>query len=227
MAKLGRKNKMRMKKKSLSSKQTKAVKAIVKKTVAQSEETKYFPYTAVHEPLLYQLTSWNLFYHGAAHGTNNNQFIGDKLNWRGVCVKWTAQNVYLDVNYIWVDQPILFDLYIIASDIYKTTSSLTLADISTSTNTTNPSLFFADPGTKILYKKTHSITLDRGNATVQRKTLAGKIWLKRNQMLTFNDFTKDRTFKNGKNYYFAVVNKSASGLRFTLDFTWQNYFKDA
>lgn len=220
----------RGRKKGLSKRQTNAVKSIVKRTLNRNIETKFFPYVATAQLSTYgSIVSWNLFYHGVSAGTGNNALIGDKLNWRGICIKYQLSNRFLDTQWNYNAQPVLIEIMLIETDTYKTSASLAITDFANPT-TNDPAMYFVDGATKVLAKKTLSIKPDVfpvGSGTAQRVTLNGKMWVKRNQIIEFNDLSKDYTLSKGKSYYFVVLHKSLAAEKCTIDFTWQNYFKDA
>lgn len=220
----------RSRKKGLSKRQTNAVKSIVKRTLNKNIETKFFSYVATAQLSNYgSLVSWNIFYHGVGPGIGNNGLIGDKLNWRGICIKYQLSNRFLTTGWNYNAQPVLLEIMIIETDTYKTSQSLVITDFANPT-TNDPAMYFVDGATKVLAKKTLSIKPDVfpvGQGTAQRVTLNGKLWLKRNQLIEFNDLPKDYTLSKGKSYYFVVQHKSLASEACTIDFTWQNYFKDA
>lgn len=218
----------RVSKKPLAKKTINAVKRIVNKAINKNIETKFIPYSASGQLNNYgSCLSWNLFYHGIDQGNTNNTIIGDKIEWRGIAIKYVITNRYLDTTYVYNSQPVVVDLLLLETDTLKTSTSLVISDLSSST-TNDANTFFMDPATKVLMKKTVRIYPDRGSATVQQRQVNGKLWLKRKQILQFTDFGKyDYKLAKNKYYYFMAIHKSISNEKCSIDFTWQNYFKDA
>lgn len=229
MAKIARQSKMRKTqkkaKKSLTNKQVKAVKSIAKRVVASEEETKFFPYTTSKVCTNGSLTSWNLFYHGVSTGTTNNTLIGDKLEWRGVKIKYVIQNTP-DGGTNWNQNPFIVHMMIVGTPVYKALTSLTQSELQTDTNTYF-GLGYLQPDAKMLFKKTITINPGDNNGTPDKTLKTGSMWLSRRQKLTYTDLIND--YKLTKlNYYFLIfVESAATGNVCTVDFTWQNYFKDS
>lgn len=224
--KFARKGRYQPYKKGLSKKQYNAVKAVVKRQVTKTEETKFFKYAADFTLTgSNNLISYNLFYYSSA-GTSNNQMIGDKLRWKGICVKYAIRNADFTTGFVWKDQPVIIDMYLLRTNVYKTTTSLTLAEIFNESGS-DPNIGFLNNSTKCLAKRTLRITPDRGSATPQQKILNGKIWLKRNQIISFKDFGTSYDLKDGRNYYLMFVNRSPTSEKSYIGFSWQNYFTDS
>jgi len=238
MAKLGRNNKMRRrtvtKRKALTKKQLTAVKNVAQAVVRKNEETKYFVYNANFDvngifggggvPV-----SYNLFYHGVTRGVGNNQLVGDKLRWKGVAVRYRMINgAYIAGSWTFQNQPVIVDMLILSTNVYKTTTSLTLSEICNDT-TSDQNLYYLNPSTKLLYKKTLVIKPDRGNATAQTSLINGKVYVKRNQMLEYQDFEASYNLKGTKNYYLMFIPRSPSGSTYlgNISFAVQNYFTDS
>lgn len=228
MAKLSRANQMQAKKrvrrqKALNKSQAKAVKSIVKKVTASQEETKYFTYgtSLVPSSTGTGLTSYNLFYHNASQGVTNNTLIGDKLNWRGLKVKWSVLN---NTGSAWFDTPFTIVMAVIATKKYAAVTSLALDDIRDDTSS-QTNRFFLNEQSKMLYKKEIRVSQAK---TGDRKRITGNFWLKRNQMLKYKDFTTNHELKD-MNYYLCFWaydehNLLTSG---SIYFVYKNYFKDA
>jgi len=228
MAKLGRANKRIAKSKGKAKKQfTKANKTLVStinKVISKNDETKYFTYgTSLQPPISGSITTYNLFYHNVSQGTTNNTMIGDKINWRGIKLKYTVLSQ--NGSGTWIDNPFQIVMAVVATKTYNAISSLTLADIRDDTNTST-SRFFLNNQSKILFKKTVSVQF---NKTGDRKRVDGSFWLKRNQMIKFKDFTASHEL-SGMNYYLAFwahdENNTLSSTG-TVFFSYKNYYKDA
>lgn len=230
MAKIGRANKVRAKKrvatqKALTKKQAKAVTSIVKKVAAKEEETKFFQFSAVtNPPTNNTITSYNLFYHGVSQGTSNNQLVGDVLNWRGIKIKYTIYNETALAG-TWFDTPYTICMAIVACKKYVAATSLAFADIRDDTNA-QAGRFFLNDQSKILFKKEVRVTQSKSN---DRKFITGNIWLKRNQKIHFKDFSVDYQLKD-MNYYLVVWGydlHTSTNTTGTLTWSWKNYFKDS
>lgn len=217
--------------KGLSKKQASAVKKIAKSVVAKTAETKYFQYGASGNVFTNDITSYNLFYHGVNQGTDNNKFTGDKIEWRGIKIKYSLQN---QISGTYYDQPYQVKLMIISLPKYVALSSLTLTDIRDDT-TGNPSQWFKKDELLVHYEKQISMRPERSGSGVTNLQKDGTIWLSRRQMIEFVDFSVDYKTKN-RNYYFIHwgVNPSTWGAvgatafrAGTIIFNWKNYFKDS
>lgn len=238
MAKIGRSNKMKARKrvarqKKLSKAQTSAVKTIVKRTIAKTEETKFFVYgyttetTGVLGSGVISPVSFNLFYHGVTRGPGNNQLLGDKLRWKGIAIKYRVFNAYQDITgFVWNTQPVVLDMLIVGVPIYKTSVSLTWSELRNDTSS-DPNTYFLNPNVKVLFKKTVRITPDRGSTTAQQRQAVGKIWLKRGQVIQYKDFESDYSLKNNMNYYLVFMNRSPTTEKCNITFSYQSYFSDS
>lgn len=204
------------------------VQKIVRKEIKKTEETKFFKYATEFELTAGGTNhiSYNLFYHGVTRGVGNNQLLGDKLKWRGICIKYKLINAYFTTGFNYNTQPVVIDMYILKCPQYYTTTSLPWSVLHNDT-TADPSTAFMEPGHKVLFKKTLRITPDRGSATAQQKMLVGKKWLKRNQVIQYEDFETDYKLKDNMNYYLFFINRGNNTEKSNLYFTWQNYFTDA
>lgn len=211
--------------KSLTKKQANAVKTIAKKVVASEAETKFFPYTSSKGLEVDQFTSWNLFYHGVSTGTTNNTLIGDKLEWRGIKIKYVLQNT-TDGGTTWNQNPFTVHFMIIGTPVYKALTSLTPTELCTDTSSYF-GLGYLQPDAKMLYKKTITIDADTGTLLTDKVLKSGSFWLGRRQKINYTDLIQD--YKLTKmNYYFCIYCEAAgSGKVGYVDFTWQNYFKDS
>lgn len=237
MAKLGRKNKARKTRvnKALTKKQLSAVKKVANAVVRKNEETKFFNWVGNITvngtgsggggvP-----TSYNLFSQGVTRGVGNNQLLGDKLRWKGVAVRWRLINAAtIGSTLTYQSQPLIVDVMILSTNVYKTGTSLTLADIRNDT-VDDYNLYYLNPSTKMIYKKTLVLKPDRGQSTVQEVLTSGKFYVKRNQMIEYQDFENTYNLKGTKNYYIMVVPRSPSGTSYmgTLSLAVQNYFTDS
>lgn len=237
MAKIGKSNKalakrrVKRQKAVMTAKQVKAVKKIAVAAVAKKEETKFFKYQTEVEPPFGVPQSWNLFYYGVSRGTNENQIIGNKFNWRGIKIKYRVQNLYLDgVTFVWHTQPLTFDIYIISTSKYYTNSNLALSELRNDT-TTDINTFFFNENVKVHFKRTVTLNPSRlstdNNANTTRQVKTGTIWVKKNQMLEYLDLDTTYDLKKGINYYMVLHNRSAYQTKPNINLAWQNYFKDS
>lgn len=228
MAKVSRSGKMRKQrkaKKSLTKKQANAVKTIAKRVVSSEAETKYFPYTGSKGLTVDQFTSWNLFYHGVSTGTTNNTLIGDKLEWRGIKIKYVVQNT-TDGGTTWNPNPFTVHFMIIGTPVYKALTTLTPSEVCTDTSGYF-GLGYLQPDAKMLFKKSITINAQSTTALTDKVLKSGSLWLSRRQKINYTDLIQD--YKLTKmNYYFVTYCEAAgSGNVGYIDFTWQNYFKDS
>lgn len=220
------KTSVKRRRKSLTVKQEKAVKAIAQKVTTKTEETKYFTYRTFTNPSTIQLTSYNIFYHGVSQGSGNNQFIGDSLRWQGLKVKYELTNYSGSRG--WVDNPISVFLLVLSTPVYKTTTNLSVADIARPDVDQGLYTWLAGKETKIHFKR--KIKLPSGK-TGDRKFVSGDLWVKGNKKLTYKDFGTNYDLKQ-RNYYVVVyAQDDTAGL--STPFAGQivlnmiNYFKDS
>lgn len=219
-------------KKAMTKKQVNAVKSIIKKEVKKTEETKFFKSIAAFNIAGgNNTTSYNIFAAGVSHGTGNNNFLGDKIRWKGLAIKYAVVNGSSGVAGItYYDQPVVIDIMVICTDKYKVSTSLTFADVFNESST-DPNVGFFNSSTKCLFKRTLRITPairdDYTTNGVQQKLLTGKIWVKRNQLIEYKDFATDYNLKKGLNYYIMLINRSPSPNNSYVAMSWQNYFTDA
>lgn len=206
----------------------KFVKSAVAKQLRKDEELKFFTYSTTGTIAGFDnVISWNPFYY-VNTGTSNNQLIGDKLKWKGLCLKYKVVNAdYVSSALVYKQMPVVLDIYILRTNVYKTLTSLALTDVANESGS-NASTFFFNNSTKCLYKKTVRITPDmNGTSAIQQKAVTGKIWLKRNQVIQYKDWGTSYDLKGGQNYYVFFVNRSMSSDKTFFEFTWQNYFTDS
>lgn len=236
MARLGRGAKSTVKKartakrKVLSTKQVNAVKTIAKKVAQKEEETKFFNYSnGVTYPSITTPVSWNIFYHSVAQGNTNNTFEGDKINWRGIKVKWMLTN-YGGAVRGYIDTPFTVTFMLVATKVYKSTTSLTLADIRDDNNS-RPETYFVNNDTKILYK--HEIKMNQVKAGDKRH-ITGNFFAKKNQMITFKDFDAGTHQLQGEWQYYLMayawddnIGTYPADSCGQLIFSYKNYFKDS
>ena len=222
--------------KSLNKAQAKAVQRVVKAALRKQDELKYFKYDGGVElgpdgtSGTYQYyRSYNLFFHnGAANnpvtrGVGDNNFLGDKLRWKGISLKYKVINGKVDGGVVWSDQPLTIDVMIIKAPAYYTTTSLPIGSLYNDTSSDNNHRFLL-PGVKVLKKKTIRLTpVKAGDKTVR----TGKIWLKRDQTIEYKDFDTNYDLKDGQNYYLYLVNRTPVGPQTYMSFAWQNYFIDS
>lgn len=208
--------------------QAAAARRIALKVLRANEETKYFVYGTQFNTTPGSLQSYNLFYHGVTRGVGNNQLLGDKLRWKGIAIKYKIYNGKYDISgYTWDGQPVVIDMYLLRVANYKTTTNLGISDIANDTSG-DLSLMFMNPDTKVLKKKTIKIKPDRGQAAAQQVVTSGKIWLKRNQIIQYEDFENNYNLKNGINYYLVIADRSQNGSKQSeVTFAYQNYFTDS
>lgn len=221
----------------LAKKQRQAVKKIVKQQLRKSEELKYFKYEATLEVGVKGTTgtfsdyrSYNIFYHSGAgtstitRGTGDNQFLGDKIRWKGIAIKYRIINGYVGGSgVVFNDQPIHLEVFLVKIPALYTTTSLPLTSLYNDTSVDTYHSFLR-PGVKIIKKKTIKITPHKAGDKVVR---TGKIWLRRDQNIEYADFEGGWEMKDGHNYYLYFHNKSVGGDRINISFAYQNYFVDA
>jgi hypothetical protein len=211
--------------KQLGKRQMSAVKKVVKSELKKDTELKYFRY--LHSPTFAPgaYSTYNLFYHGVSRGTDNNQCLGDKLRWKGIAIKYNIINgIYGTGSYVPSNQPIILDFYVLRAPEYYATVNMPLSALHNDT-TANASLWFLKSQIKVLTKKTVKLTVnDVSNALTSKN---GRIWIRRDQTIEFQDLSVDHNLKNKLNYYLVVINRSMAGSSIEMSFAWQNYFVDA
>lgn len=200
----------------------------VKKALLGLVETKYSKYTNSIEPYANVLTSWNLFYHGMQHGTGQHQFIGEKVHWKGITIKYELFNL---ISGSVATQPVIINMWILSVPKYVTTSNLGYTDVFEDIAGQNLATEYYAPGVKIHTRK--KITL-RQNRSGEKLMTSGTIKLYRNQEIKYKDFANDYELDGKRNYYFVVwsdtLEPTGSGSLYsgaTVKFSWRNYFKDA
>lgn len=65
---------------------------IAKQVVLRNQETKHFTYQNVSTSTGSSPRTWNVIYHGAARGTTENTFIGEKFYMKGISAKISGTN---------------------------------------------------------------------------------------------------------------------------------------
>lgn len=201
----------------------------VKSLVQKDAETKYFKYnTTVDIASAYNHVSYNLFYHGVTQGMTDNGFFGEKMRWKGISIKYSIENKYLMLMYQWDRQPVIMDMYVVRVPELYTATSLPLTTIYNDTSAF-PETWFLKRGVQVLAKRTIRLTPQEiGGSDIQRKQINGSVFIKRNQIIEYENFV-DATYKlkNNLNYYLVWINRSPGGVKSNVAFSWQNYFKDA
>lgn len=214
-------------KKRISKATVAATKAIVRKELHRDEETKFFSYATEKEIAggVNGIVSYNLFYQGIQQGLSDNAMIGEKLKWKGICIKYKMYNANFTTGFNWNIQPVIWDFYILRIPVYKTITNLTASDLFNPT-TNDANVAFMNKQVKVLFKKTVRITPQQQTAT-QRIVRNGKIWLSRNQVVQFNNLASGYEIKGPGQYYLVMINRSISTETSYCYFAWQNYFTDA
>lgn len=218
-------------KKGLTTTQAKAAKRLIKKELRKDNELKYFSIARELELGILGTSganqyyrSYNLFYEGVARGAGDHQFLGDKIRWKGIGIKYRITNGYFaGPGFTYSNQPITIDMYIVRVPHFYTGTSLPLNTMYNDT-TSDPATWFMANDCKVLTKKTIRFTPQKaGDATTKQ----GKIWLKRDQNIEYKGFDINANLKNELNYYLVMINRSVAGERTNMYFTWQNYFVDS
>lgn len=203
------------------------IKKEINKTLNKRVETKDFYYSNAAQNNAYTSISYNIFYHSVNQGSSPNMLIGQSLNWRGIKLKYRVTNQYPSgTTLVFTNQPIYVDIMLVESDIYKTTTSLSLSEIYN--NPLLPENGFLIKGTKILAKKTVTILGDRGQTAGQECIKSGSIWIRRNQKLEYMRALSFGHELTRKNYYVVIVPRCnwTTGACCTVDFSYKNYFQD-
>lgn len=216
---------------SLSKKQAREVQRQIKQQLKKRDELKYFKYETGIEmaPNATGATaywrSFNIFFHNVSRGGGDNQFIGDKMRWKGIAVKWRAVNGSFNVGgWTYSNQPIVIDVMILKAPAIYTTSSIPVGSIFNDTSTDPINTGFMQPGYKVLAKKTIKITPAKTGDQIVR---TGKLWLRRDQNIEFRDFDASFDLKDSNNYYLYFINRSQGGIATNITFAYQNYFVDS
>lgn len=227
---------LKRRKTGVSKTQAKAIKRLAKSVMKKQDELKRFHYAHEVELGISGTTganeytrSFNLFYHNGeaqqtiARGTADNQFLGDKLRWKGIAIKYKILNAYLDTGLVWSDQAVTIDMFILKLPALYTTTSVPINLLYNET-TSDVNTMFLQNGVKILKKKTIRLTPRKSG---DRTVVTGKIWLRRDQNIEYRDFDTGYGLKDGQNYYLYMINRSPAGNRTRVGFAWQNYFVDS
>lgn len=216
-----------------NTKSVQVIKKVVKTALTKQIETKFFKHLVDGEGIKNVTpTTWNIFYHGVTRGTNENQLIGDKLNWQGISFKYTFFNAYWDGGYVFQNWPHELHVAPIETDSYVALSSLTYSQIWQNT-TGNPNSDFLVTGVRIVAHNKHVMKPDVASATVPRVQLNGvlKFFPKGGRKLQFKDTSLSSHELVNKNYYLCIYTvgnlAGTGGFVDTLTGTWRNYFKDA
>lgn len=221
---------------SLGKKQVQEVKRLMRREMKKQDELKYFKYEASLEAGPNGTTgtyaywrSYNIFYHNNAgtatitRGTGDNQFLGDKLRWKGIAVKYRILNGWFNSGWTYSNQPIVIDVMLIKAPALYTTTSLPITSIFNDTSG-DANLAFMQAGYKVLKKKTIKITPAKTGDQLVR---TGKLWLRRDQNIEYRDFESGFDLKDSQNYYLYFVNRSQGGTQINIAFSYQNYFIDS
>lgn len=234
-----RKGKGKATSQALTKRQVKAVTAIAKKVDLKSDETKFFRLRyseAIGAPVGNKvITSYNLFYHGVSQGTSQHDMLGNKINWRGVAIHYYyTPNTLYGTNQNWLGHNL--HIGIIQCKTFKTTTSLNFSDIQDNSMQVDAWTGFLEAGkAKWLVKKTIPIRQLAAEATNPPQNncqpVQGKLWIKRNQMIEFNNFLTSFELNNKYNYYFVYYGvgegtPSTSSVG-EIRFQGKVYFKDA
>lgn len=220
----------------ISKKTVQAMKRVAKSVMKSQDELKRFHYA--HEIELGILgtsgtnaytRSFNLFYHNGigsqtiSRGTNDDQFLGDKIRWKGVAIKYKVLNAHVDTGLVWSDQAVTIDIFVVKLPaIYTTTSvpvNLLYNETSSDVNT-----MFLQSGVRILKKKTVRLTPRKDG---DRTVVTGKIWIRKDQNIEYKDYDTGWDLKDSQNYYLYFINRSPAGSRTLVGFAYQNYFVDS
>lgn len=222
--------------KSLSKAQVKTMKRIANAAARKADELKYFKYGAGTEldikGTASSTASYNIFYHSGsglstiARGTGDNQFLGDKIRWKGISIKYTIVNGKLTGTtppWAFSNQPVKFEVILFRSPQLYTSSSYPYTALFNDT-TTDAYNGFLSSEVKILKKKVVNITPAKASDGFAR---SGSMWLRMDKTIEFKDFETGYNMKDGQNYYLMFVNKSLNGDKTFFSFAYQNYFIDS
>lgn len=200
----------------------------VNKVFNKRVETKTFDYSNSAMPNPYTAITYNIFYHNVTTGASPTQLIGQSLNWRGLKLKYRVTNSYISgSSLVYSTQPVYLDVYVIETDTYKSTTSLSLSEVFT--NPSLPENGFLLKGVKILASKKVSIVPNLSDTTGQQHIKEGSIWLRRNQKIEFIRPANVSHELTRKNYYVMFVPRCTwTGTNcLTFDFSYKNYFQDS
>lgn len=231
MARLGKAARRRYRRRKTTKSKTKKASVntlAVKKALLGLVETKYAMYSNTTTPLANVLESYNLFFHGMAQGTGQHNFIGEKVHWKGITIKYELFN--LQSGNV-ATQPVVLNLWVLSVPKYVTTTSLAYTDVFEDISGQNLASEYYAPGVKIHARK--KITL-RQNRSGEKIMTSGTIKLYRNQEVKYKDWSTNYELDGKRNYYFCIWGDTLeptgtaslyAGL--TVKFNWRNYFKDA
>lgn len=227
---------LKRRKTNISQKTVQAMKRVAKSVMKSQDELKRFHYA--HELELGILgtsgansytRSFNLFYHNGignqtiSRGTSDDQFLGDKIRWKGVAIKYKILNAYVDTGLVWSDQAVTIDIFVVKLPAIYTTTTLPVNLLYNETSS-DVNTMFLQHGVRILKKKTVRLTPRKAG---DRTVVTGKIWVRKDQNIEYKDFDSGWDLKDGQNYYLYFINRSPAGNRTLVGFAYQNYFVDS
>lgn len=220
------------------------IKNYIRKTIGKSQETKKLVWYDAGDKLTPNtLASYNVLYQ-SAQGDSKYTFTGEQFLLKGINVKYSLTNYVETITSSgYCPSTLVFHMYIIQTDIYKTTGQLTIADIMDQgagnlVNNAEIHHFDKEKCRVIAHKKLvfnpASIGTNGGvNGNCVCKT--GSVWVSLNKTLKFKDYGTNAApnwdLKSGNYYivFFAGVPEHTqyitSGRVNTID--CQVYFKDA
>jgi len=210
---------------------------MVKLTKPETKKLVYSIGSTNINPSPTDVISYNIFYHTYSRGVGENQFIGSQINARGIQITAAFNNVATHSGTSGAGTAqYKFRMMIVKSDIYRTTTSLTMAEIEDASTAPNSiyRMNYDSDKLKIIAKKDVTITpqvFATGvfSAPTIVKTLKWYIPFKK--IVRFQDNSAvltDYRLKDG-NYYLLIQSGSPDG-SFThvgqYSFQMKVYFTD-
>jgi len=172
---------------------------VARKVNAKVEETKMQSFPIVASGILKNtLVSWNLAYY-MSQGTDDHQFLGGKVNLRGVKV-----NLVLQAS---INEPVHFDVCLVTADVYAAAVSIVNADIIDVNKYDAPHLEVDSSKANVVWSKRFSLSPQFTSAVTQKAICE---YIKIGKVIEYRDWTVDWNLKK-QNYYLVIRAMSTSG----------------
>lgn len=191
---------------SIKRKVPKSTKAYVKRAISKTQEKKEF----VHQDLgknfsVASITSYNLNYHGVGRGTGEIQFVGNGYKIKQIQANFQLTN-YAPALLAAVGVPIQWMVAIIRTKVYKTTTSLTTAELfdeNVGLLNTQASFFRDSDKMKVLAQKNITIRPDPSSTRNSVMNKVVKLSCRPNLNFKYRDF--DTSYEGQYYNYYAIA----------------------
>jgi len=172
---------------------------VARKVNAKVEETKMQSFAIVASAIPKNtLYSWNIAYY-MSQGIDDHQFLGGKVNLRGIKV-----NMVLQAS---INEPVHFDVAIVTADVYAAAVNMVNSDIIDSNKIDAPHLEVDSSKANVVWSKRFSLSPQFTSAVTQKAICE---YIKIGKVIEYRDWTVDWNLKK-QNYYLVVRAMSTSG----------------